>query len=395
METALKQKMKVMEGSIAIAETVTQLRPHVISAYPITPQTHIVEALSRIVADGRLHADFIKVDSEQSAASACVGASAAGARAYTATTSQGLLLMAEVLFSMAGMRLPVLLTCVNRSVSSPLSIWNDHQDSMTVRDSGWIQLYAEDNQEAIDMHVQGYKIAEKVKLPLMICIDGFLLTHTYEPLRLYDQDEIDKFVPPYKPKYHLTPKDPHTFGCFAEPDKYTEFRYMTAHANLDSKSEIVAVAKEFKEVFGRFTGDLLENYKCDDADTVLVGMGTIVSILKAVADQMREEGKKVGVCKIRTFRPFPKEEIRNSLKDKKNIVIFDKSLSMGLGSIVGTDVKDALYGLSSAKISTIIAGLAGRDIPVSSVKKMVEKAEKQVLDNEFMDLKTELLGGEI
>lgn len=391
METAVKQKMKVMEGSIAIAEVVARCRPHVISAYPITPQTHIVEALSRIVADGRLKAEFIKVDSEHSAASACVGASAAGARTYTATTAQGLLLMVEVLFSMAGMRLPVVLTGVNRTISSPLGIWNDHQDTMTVRDSGWIQLFAEDNQEAIDMHIQAYKIAEKVLIPVMVCMDGFLLTHTFEPLEVYEQEKIDKFLPPFKPEYYLNAKNPKTFGCFAEPDKYTEFRYMFAQSHLDAKQDIISVAKEFKESFGRFTGDVLEDYKCADADLVLVGMGTIVSVLKAAADELRAQGKKVGVCKIRCFRPFPEEELTALLANKKNILVFDKSLSIGVGSIVGTDLKDALYGKSNAKISTAIIGMGGRDITVENIKEVIGKNEKEPIIDEFVQLNSEIL----
>lgn len=383
--------MKVMEGSVAVAEIVARCRPHVISAYPITPQTHIVEALSRIVADGRLKAEFIKVDSEHSAASACVGASVAGARTYTATTAQGLMLMVEVLYSIAGMRLPVVLTGVNRTVSSPLGIWNDHQDTMTVRDSGWIQLFAEDNQEAVDMHIQAYKIAEKVLIPVMVCMDGFLLTHTYEPLEVYEQDKIDKFLPPFKPEYYLDVKNPYTFGCFAEPDKYTEFRYMFAQSHLDAKKEIISTAKEFKDSFGRFSGDMLENYNCDDADTVLIGMGSIVSVLKAAADEYRAAGKKVGVCKIRCFRPFPKEELAALLANKKNIVVFDKSISIGLGSIVGSELKESLYNKSTAKISTAIIGMGGRDVKVSDIKAVVDRSEKQEIKDEFVQLNREIL----
>lgn len=391
MEAALKEKMKVMEGSIGVAEIVAKCRPDVISAYPITPQTHIVEALSKIVADGRLKAECIKVDSEHSAASACVGASAAGARTYTATTAQGLLLMVEVLFSMAGMRLPVVLTGVNRTISSPLGIWNDHQDTMTVRDSGWIQLFAEDNQEAIDLHIQAYKIAEKVLIPVMVCMDGFLLTHTFEPLEVYTQEQVDKFLPPFKPEYFLDTKNPHTFGCFAEPDKYTEFRYMFAQSHLDAKKEIISVANEFKESFGRFSGDVIEDYKCADADMVLVGMGSIVSVLKAAADELRAHGKKVGVCKIRCYRPFPKEELTALLANKKEIVVFDKSISIGLGSIVGADLKETLYGKSNAKISTAIIGMGGRDITVESIKEVLVKNEKQTISDEFVQLNRDIL----
>lgn len=397
METSLKtkmSKMQVMEGSHAVAEIVRMCKPQVISAYPITPQTHIVEDISKMVADGVLKTEYVRVESEHSAASVCLGAAATGVRTYTATTSQGLLLMAEVLFSIAGMRLPVVLTCANRSVSSPLSIWNDHQDSMTVRDSGWIQFYGEDNQEVVDLHIQAYKIGEnqEISLPVMICMDGFLLTHTFEPIELPTQEQIDSFLPSFKPEYYLDPANPHTFGCFAEPDKYMEFRYLLYEAQMKAKKLIPQIAKEFKEKFGRDSGGLVQAYKLEDADTVLVGMGTIVSVLKAASDKLREQGKKVGVLKVISYRPFPVEEILSLLKSKKNIVVFDKSVSMGLGSILGSDIRSVLAGEKvGSNVSIIVAGLAGRDVPVESIIKAVNRAEKETINSEFLDLRTEII----
>ncbi len=271
-----------MEGSKAVAETVNVCRPSVVAAYPITPQTHISEELSQMVANGELKAEYVTVESEFAAASVVLGASATGARSYTATSSQGLLLMTEVLFNISGMRLPVVLTCANRAVSSPINIWNDQQDSISVRDAGWIQLYAEDIQEASDLHLQAFRIAEhpEVLLPVMVCMDGFILTHAYEPVDLIEQKEADAFLPPYQPQYYLTPKNPLTFGAMLGPESYMEARCQLDRALRGSARIVEEVAQDFKKRFGRFQGALIDTYLIEDAEIVLVAMGSVISTIK-------------------------------------------------------------------------------------------------------------------
>ncbi|MCJ7459853.1 MAG: pyruvate ferredoxin oxidoreductase [candidate division Zixibacteria bacterium] len=387
---------KVIEGSMAVAEAVKVCRPHVISAYPITPQTHIVENLSQFVADGELKAEFLNVESEFGAASVVLGASATGARAYSATTAQGLLLMVEVLFNIAGLRLPVVITCTNRAVSAPINIWNDQQDAMTIRDSGWIMLFAEDNQEAADMHLQAFKIGEhpEIMLPVMVNMDGFILTHAFEPIEFIDQKMADEFLPPFKPELYLTPKNPLTFGVLAEPDWYMETRYRLQKAIEASTDMIEEVADQFKKTFGRYQGGLVEKYRLDGAETVIVSMGSVVGTIKEVVDALRDKGKKIGVLKIRTFRPFPKEAIYDALKNVKNVIVMEKAISLGATGILYDEIKAALYGKpSQPKVSGFIAGLGGRDIPKESIMKVIEKGEAGISDNVFVDLKENLIGG--
>jgi len=377
---------------MAIAEAVKRCRPNVISAYPITPQTHIVEDLAQMVADGELKAEFVNVESEFSAASVCLGASATGARAYTATTSQGLLLMAEVLFNIGGLRLPIVLTCANRAVSSPLSIWNDHQDAMTVRDSGWIQLWAEDNQEAADMHFQAFKIAERVSLPVMVNMDGFVLTHAFEPVDMPEQEEIDAFLPPFQPKYRLDPANPLTFGYLAEPDKYMEARYIL-HRALDNALPVIAdVAAEFKRKFGRGTDPFVEGYTLEDAEVVLVGMGSMMGTVKDAIDEMREEGTKVGALRLRTFRPFPKDAVRNALRNARSVAVMERAISLGNGGILSNELKEALYGAKTMpNIGSFIVGLGGRDVTTDTVRKVAKDAANMAHCTEFVDLRMELI----
>jgi pyruvate ferredoxin oxidoreductase alpha subunit len=386
---------KVIEGSMAVAQGVKVCRPHVISAYPITPQTHIVENLSQMVADGELKAESINVESEFGAASVILGASAAGARAYSATTSQGLLLMGEVLFNIAGLRLPVSITVANRSVSAPINIWNDHQDAMTLRDSGWIQLYAEDCQEAHDMQLQAFKIGEnpEVSLPVMVNMDGFILTHAFEPVELIDQKTADEFLPPYKPWKHLTVKDPVTFGVLAEPQFYMETRYRLQQAILASIPVIQQVADEFNDKFGRYSGGLVDKYRLDGAKTAVVGMGSVVGTMREAVDEMKEAGEKVGLLKIRAFRPFPKQAVYDALKDLDTIVTVEKSISMGLGGILLNEIKSAFYGQKKQpRICGVIVGLGGRDVPTKSIIDVVKKAESETIEDLFVDLREELIG---
>ncbi|MDI7251456.1 MAG: transketolase C-terminal domain-containing protein, partial [Actinomycetota bacterium] len=304
----------ILEGSKAVAEAVRLCRPHLVCAYPITPQTHIVEELSRMVADGRLDAGFVLAESEFGAASIVLGGSAVGGRAYTATSSQGLLLMTEVIFNIAGLRLPVVMTCANRAVSAPINIWNDQQDSVSIRDSGWIQLYVEDNQEAVDTHIQAFRIAEELMIPVMVCMDGYVLTHTMEPVDIPEQEEVDRFLPPYKPAYRLDPDDPFTMGAMVGPDAYMETRYHVHMDMMEARSVIQRVADDYARAFRRHHGGLIETYDLEGADLVLVSMGSLLGTMREAVDELRREGLKVGILKVRCFRPFPKEAIHDALK---------------------------------------------------------------------------------
>ncbi len=384
------------EGSKAVAETVRVCRPHVISAYPITPQTHIVEELSSMVANGHLKAEFVNVESEFAAASVVLGASATGARTYTATTSQGMLLMTEVLFNISGMRLPVVLTCANRAISSPINIWNDQQDSISVRDAGWIQLYAEDIQEASDLHLQAFRIAEHpdVLLPVMVCMDGFVLTHAYEPVDLITQEEADEFLPPFKPEHYLTPKNPLTYGAMLGPEAYMEARYQLEKALADSAPVIEDVAQEFKKKIGRFQGVFVDAYKTDDAEIILVAMGSILSTIKEAVDNLREEGQKVGVLKVRMFRPFPKKEIYDALKGAREVLVMDRAFSPGSGGVLTTEVKAAFYGRDAVPdIKGHVIGLGGRDVNIDTILNVIRDRASVGVEtgDKFVDLKEALL----
>jgi pyruvate ferredoxin oxidoreductase alpha subunit len=385
--------LKQIEGSHAVAQVVSHCRPNVISAYPITPQTHIVEELATIVGKGELDAEFVNVESEFSAASVVLGASAAGARAYTATTSQGLLLMSEVIYCIAGMRLPIVLTCANRAISAPLSIWNDQQDSMAVRDAGWIQLHAEDNQEASDLHIQAFKIAEQTFLPTMVCMDGFILTHAYEPVDVPERKEVDDFLPPFKPRHIVDPRWPRGIGLFADPRFYMETRYILHRALEKSEETIKEVSSEFAKVFGRESGGFIKAYKLEEADVAIVSMGSVVGTIKDLIDELEEEGKKVGLLQICSYRPFPRNEVYRALKDKMNIVVLEKCLSLGRGGILASDIRWSFPRAEKRdrNISSFVAGLGGRNISIDDLRYMVEKVEKEPVEFEFLGLRKELI----
>jgi pyruvate ferredoxin oxidoreductase alpha subunit len=385
--------LKQIEGSHAVAEAVAKCRPNVISAYPITPQTHIVEELASIVGRGDLDAEYVNVESEFSAASVVLGASAAGARAYSATTSQGLLLMSEVVYCIAGMRLPIVFTIANRAISAPLSIWNDQQDSMALRDAGWIQLHAEDNQEATDLHIQAFKIAEETHLPVMVCMDGFILTHAFEPVDVPDQKEIDSFLPPFRPTNIVDPRWPRGIGLFADPRFYLETRYILHRAMEKSEKTIKKVSGDFAKTFGRDSGGFIKTYKLKAADVVVISMGSLVGTIKDLIDQLEEEGKKVGLLQICSYRPFPRKEIYNTLKDKMNIVVVEKSISLGRGGILASDVRWSFPRAEKKdrNISSFIAGLGGRNITKNDLRYMVEKVAKEPVELEFLGLKKELI----
>jgi len=383
--------MEILEGSHAVAEAVRLCRPQVVSAYPITPQTHIVEALASMVADCKLDAEYICVESEFSALSACLGASAAGSRVYSATTSQGLALMFEVCFNVAGMRQPIVMTIANRALGAPLNIWNDQQDSISLRDSGWMQFYAEDNQEATDLHFITYKVAEdhNVLLPAMVCFDGFILTHTYEPVDIPTQEEIDAFLPPFKPYNTLDAKKPMSLGMYATPDYYMEFRYEVDEAMKRAKQAYVQVGKEFAEKFGRDYSGLVEGYRLEDADTAFVAMGSLCGTVKDAIDEMRADGMKVGLLKIRSFRPFPSAEIRKALSGVSRVAVLDKNVSLGQKGAVALEVKDAIYGSGIDVLDYIIA-LGGRDVRKSDIRVIAGLAEKGIGD-QYYGLRTEVL----
>jgi len=390
--------MKVVEGSYAVAHAAMCCSPDVVSAYPITPQTHIVEHLSQMVADGELSAEFLTVDSEFSALSVLVGASAMGARCYSSTTSQGLALMYEVLYNVSGLRMPVVMTVANRALGAPLNIWNDQQDSVGARDVGWLQLYVENVQEAVDTTPQAYKIAEDMGIltPIMVCMDGFILTHVYEPVELLDKEKVAGFLPAFKPEYVLDPANPKTIGAFADPSTYTEFRYLQFDAQQKALAKIEAVAKEFQETFGRTFGGLIDTYQAEDAEIVLVTMGSVIGTIKDAIDEMRAEGIKVGLVKVRSYRPFPVQALRKALKDAGVIAVIEKDVSIGNEAGLVTDLKAAFY---NSKIRTPIigftAGLGGRDITVKDIRKITEKASaaRKGIESEFefLNLRTEIL----
>jgi pyruvate ferredoxin oxidoreductase alpha subunit len=385
-----------VEGSRAVAEIVKRCRPGVISAYPITPQTHIVEDLAQMVADKELNAQFVNVESEHSAASVVLGGEATGVRSYTATSSQGLLLMAEVVFNIAGLRLPLVMTTANRAVSAPINIWNDQQDVMTVRDSGWVLLFGETNQEVVDLHVQAYRLAEdaRVMLPVMVNMDGFILTHGMEVLDMPSQEEVDKFLPPYKTTYKLDVENPLTMGYLADPDYYLEIRYMVQKTHNELLDIIPQVAADFKKAFNRGEGNgLVEGYKIEDADQVFVAMGSVCGSIRDVVDDLRAEGKKAGLLKVISYRPFPKDRIANALAQAKEVAVIDKSISLGAFGPLYTDVMTAVSSLGSKmpKTSGFVLGLGGRDITKRSIMETCERLSGKQVDCEFIGLKQELL----
>lgn len=374
----MSDRVMVMEGSIAVAEAIRGVRPDVISAYPISPQTHIVEGIAKLVADGKLDCEYIRADSEFSAASIIHGASAAGVRAYTATSSQGLLLMTEVLYNTAGTRLPVVITVANRTISPPISIQPDHQDSMTMRDTGFIQLYVESIQEAYDAHIQAFRIAEDrdVLLPVMVCMDGWILTHAYEQVKLLSHESVSSFVGDYQPVQCLDPRMPLSYGAYADEDKLMEFKYLMMEAHQNAKTKIEQAALEYKDRFGNFSGGLIDSYRTEDAEIILIAMGSVVSTIRAAVDEMREEGIRVGLLKVRCFRPFPKEAIIDACSGAGILAVLDKSISIDSGGILVNEVKAAFYNQETRPIiASYIAGLGGKEVNRKVIKDIVSSAQ--------------------
>ena len=388
--------LKQIEGSHGVAEAVGLCRPEVICAYPITPQTHIVEDLGALVKGGKItDCEFINVESEFAALSVGIGSSAAGARTYTATASQGLLYMAEAVYNTSGLGLPIVMTVGNRAIGSPINIWNDQSDSMSMRDAGWIQLFAETNQQAIDVHIQAFKIAETLSMPVMVCVDGFILTHAYERMDVPDQEQVDRFLPPFEPRQVLDPSDPISIGAMVGPEAFTEVRYMEHHKQLQALEIIPEINNEFKEIFGRDSGGLISTYRADDADTLIVTLGSVIGTISEVIDEMRDKGQKIGAMTIRSFRPFPLDEIHEVLKKTQRVVVFEKCLAVGLGGIVANNVRMAHRGLTTP-VYTVIGGLGGRPITRKSLNELFEKAMNDDLEETtFLDLKQDVVDHEI
>lgn len=376
---------KFITGNEAAAIAAKLARVKVISAYPITPQTTIVEKLSEFVANGELDAEYMKVESEHSALSACIGAAATGVRTFTATSSQGLMLMSEIMFVASGLRLPIVMTNVNRSLSAPLNIWCDQQDSIAVRDSGWIQLYCENNQEIIDSTIQAFRIAEETLLPVMVCFDGYILSHTTEPVDIPEQDEVDKFLPPYKYPYSLDPEHPVTIGAVGVPDFYEEFRYMLQKAMLESRGKILEVGQAFNKQFGREHG-LIECYRSDDAEVLLLTMGSLSGSVKEVVDEYRDHGERVGLVKVRTFRPFLAKELAEALSNAKAVAVLEKDFSPGSTGALFSDLSGALANAKkSPLLLNFICGLGGRDVSVIQIREAAKAAMKAAKTGEVKE----------
>jgi len=368
-----------MEVSIAAAEAVKLARAEAISAYPITPQTHIVEHLAELVADGELDAEFVPVESEHTALSVCAGTSAVGARTYTSTSSQGLELMHEILFVVAGMRLPIVMSVANRALSAPLSIWNDHSDIMAARDCGWIQIFTENGQEVFDQTICTFKIAEdrRVLIPTIVNLDGFTLSHVVESILEVSQEAVDQFLPPYQPLHRLHPDQPITMGAFGMPEVYSEAKKAQDMALRNSYSVILEVWKQWGKLTGRHYNPI-ETYRMEGAKVALLTMGSFGEVAMEAVDRMRGKGIPVGLLKLRLWRPFPFEDIRKAMQGLEMLVVMDRAISTGgIGGPVASEMKSALYGQAKRpKIISFIAGLGGRDVPPEVFEEMVDQALK-------------------
>jgi pyruvate ferredoxin oxidoreductase alpha subunit len=386
-----------LEGSVAVAETVAACRPEVICAYPISPQTHIVEGLSRIVKAGGLGTcEFLNVESEFGAMSACIGASAAGARTYTATASQGLLFMAEALYNASGLGLPIVMTVANRAIGAPINIWNDHSDAMSQRDSGWIQLYAETNQEAADLHVQAFRLAEELSLPVMVCMDGFILTHAYERLEVPTAEQVAAYLPPFEPRQVLDPDEPMMIGAMVGPEAFTEVKYLMHAKQQMALAAIPQLADEFERRFGRRSGGLVRRYRCDDAETIVLALGSVLGTIEDVIDELRDEGVAIGAVGLKCFRPYPLDAVRTALAQAERVIVLEKAFAVGAGGIVGQNVRLALSGLRP-RVHDVIAGLGGRPITKASLRRLFEQAVDDRLgrDMTFLDLDHDVVAREL
>lgn len=365
---------KVVTGNHAVSYGVLRSRAQVISAYPITPQTQVVELLSQFCSLGKLNARFIKVESEHSAMAALVGAASTGARTFTATSSHGLALMHEMLHWAAGARLPVVLANVNRAMGPPWSVWTDQNDSLSQRDTGWMQIYCESNQEVLDSVIQAYRVAEAVSLPAMLVLDAFVLSHTAEPVEIPHQELVDEYLPPYEPRYKLDAEAPRAFGGLAPPELYMEFRVKLQRAMERALDEFERADREYQELFGRRYG-LVEPYRTDDARLVLVTSSTVTGTAREVVDQLRAEGRQVGLLKVRVFRPFPAEAVCRALAGARRVAVIDRNVGFGVGGIFAQEVRAALFNRLQLPVFGFVAGLGGRDVTPETIREIINQAE--------------------
>jgi len=388
--------LRQLEGSRAVAEAVALCRPEVVCAYPISPQTHIIEGIGSLVKSGALtRCEFINVESEFAAMSVCIGASATGARAYTATASQGLLYMIEAVYNASGLGLPIVMTLANRAIGAPINIWNDHSDAMAVRDAGWVMLFAETNQEAVDLHLQAFRLAEELSMPVMVCMDGFILTHAFEAVEVPTQQQVDVFLPPYEPRQVLDPLEPVSIGAMVGPEAFEEVRYLAHVKQLQALDLIPEIAAEFAGTFGRRSGGLVSTYRSEDAETVVVALGSVLGTIKDAVDDLRERGTRIGVVGIGSFRPFPTAAVRSALGSATRVVVVEKALAPGVGGIVARDVSMAVAGLP-VRTHAVIAGLGGRPITKEALTRLFETAAADALDAlTFLDLDRGLVEREL
>ena len=397
--TRSEANVRILEGNHAAAEGARLSRVQVVAAYPITPQSPVTEKLSEFVEGGELQAEYVAVESEHSALAVCTSASIAGARTFTATSSHGLAYMHEMLHWVAGTRLPVVLACVNRAIGAPWNVLNDQQDSISQRDTGWIQVYARNNQEILDLVIQAYKIAESTYLPVMVCYDGYILSHTEMPVDVPSQEAVDRFLPPYKPHTLLDPADPRNYNLvtLANPrvnaegvlcHGYMEIRYLLQEALQDSRQTIAEVGREFGELFGRDYASMFWEDGTGDADIVMVAMGSLAMEAIVAANMLREEGHRAGVLGLRVFRPFPKSDLVEALRSARLVVVFDKNISYGSEGATCQEIKSALYGSGvNAVIRNFVVGLGGRDVKArelaEAVKASLPSLEAGALNEEY------------
>jgi pyruvate ferredoxin oxidoreductase alpha subunit len=383
------------EGSQAVAEAVGLCRPAVVSAYPISPQTHIVEHLSRLVLSGALPGcAYLNVESEFASMSTLIGASAAGARCYTATASQGLLFMAEAVFNAAGLGLPMVMTVANRAIGAPINIWNDQGDSMAMRDCGWVQLYAADNQEAVDLHVMAFRLADELELPVMVCMDGFVLTHAFEEVELPTQEQVDAVLPPSPPRPVLDPAAPVTIGAMVGPEAYTEVRYLADRRHRDALRLLPVIAADYRRVTGRDAGGLVRTYSCEGADTVVVALGSVLGTLADVVDE-RGDSERVGVLGLTCYRPFPVDAVRAAVSSARRVVVIERALALGEDGPVAADVARAVAG-PGRSVSTVVCGLGGRPVTSAVLHRLLDRVARDDLPHRlFLDLDREVVDREL
>lgn len=390
--------LKQVEGSVSMAEAIALSRPEVISAYPITPQTHIVEGLGRLVKKGALkNCNFMNVESEFGAMSACIGSSIAGARTYTATASQGLLFMAEAVYNASGLGLPIVMTLGVRCIGAPINIWNDHSDAMSMRDSGWLQIFAESNQEALDLHIQAFKIAEALSLPVMVCVDGFILTHAVERIDMPSQEQVDAFLPPFVPVQTADPKAPMSIGSMVGPEAFTELKVLQNEKYLQALKYIPEVSAEYKAQFGHDSGGLVRSYRTEDADFAVVAMGSVNGTIKDTIDELRDDGLKVGLVTVVTYRPFPAEALRQALKGFKQVLVIDRAFTYTQGGFLAADIEVAVRSLPhQPQVLSVVAGLGGRPITRASLKEVFHKVKKAPWQGmHFLDLNQQIVDDEL